>query len=51
MQDYIEEQRADFEANKEKLATQEEENLFKILPKKQQEKLIAKGLFNEKGKD
>ena len=50
MQDYIEEQRADFEANKEKLATQEEENLFKILPKKQQEKLIAKGLFNEKGK-
>ena len=50
MQEYIEEQRADFEANKEKLATQEEENLFRILPKKQQEKLIAKGLFNEKGK-
>ena len=50
MQAYIEEQRAAFEANKEKLATQAEEAIFKHLSKEQQEKLIAKGYFDKDGK-
>ena len=50
MQAYIEEQRAAFEANKEKLATQAEEAIFKQLSKEQQEKLIAKGYFDKDGK-
>ena len=50
MQEYIEEQRATFEANKEKLATQAEEAIFKQLSKEQQEKLIAKGYFDKDGK-
>jgi len=50
MQAYIEEQRAAFEANKEKLATEAEEAIFKQLSKEQQEKLIAKGYFDKDGK-
>ena len=43
MQAYIEEQRAAFEANKEKLATQAEEAIFKQLSKEQQAELIKEG--------
>lgn len=50
MQEYIEEQRAAFEANKEKLAIQAEEAIFKQLSKEQQAKLIAEGYFDENGK-
>ena len=50
MQEYIEEQRAAFEANKERLATEAEEKLFKALSKEQQEELILRGLFDRKGK-
>ena len=50
MQEYIEEQRADFEANKEKLATEAKETIFKNLPKERQEELIAQGLFDKEGK-
>ena len=50
MQAYIEEQRAAFEANKEKLATEAEEAIFKQLSKEVQAKLIAKGYFDENGK-
>ena len=50
MQAYIEEQRAAFEANKEKLATQAEEAIFKQLSKEQQAELIAKGYFDKDGK-
>ena len=50
MQAYIEEQRAAFEANKERLATEAEEAIFKQLSKEQQEKLIAKGYFDKDGK-
>ena len=50
MQAYIEKQREAFEANKEKLATQAEEALFKQLSKERQEELIAKGYFDKEGK-
>ncbi|EIW91080.1 peptidase C10 family protein, partial [Capnocytophaga sp. oral taxon 412 str. F0487] len=50
IQAYIEEQRAAFEANKEKLITEAEEAIFKQLSKEQQEKLIAKGYFDKDGK-
>ena len=50
MQAYIEEQRATFEANKEKLATEAEEAIFKQLSKEVQAKLITKGYFDENGK-
>ena len=50
MQEYIEEQRAVFEANKEKLATEAEEKLFKALSKEQQAELIKEGYFDENGK-
>ena len=50
MQEYIEEQRAAFEANKEKLATQAEEAIFKQLSKERQAELIAKGYFDKEGK-
>ena len=50
MQAYIEEQRAAFEANKEKLATEAEEAIFKQLSKEVQAKLITKGYFDENGK-
>jgi|GEM_PF-252932 putative pyrogenic exotoxin B len=50
MQAYIEEQRAAFEANKEKLATQAEEAIFKQLSKERQAELIAKGYFDKEGK-
>ena len=50
MQAYIEEQRAAFEANKEKLATEAEEAIFKQLSKEQQAELIAKGYFDKDGK-
>ena len=50
MQAYIEEQRADFEANKEKLATEAEEAIFKQLSKERQAELIAQGLFDKEGK-
>ena len=50
MQAYIEEQRAAFEANKEKLATEAEEAIFKQLSKERQAELIAKGYFDKEGK-
>ena len=50
MQAYIEEQRAAFEANKEKLATEAEEAIFKQLSKERQAELIAKGYFDKDGK-
>jgi putative pyrogenic exotoxin B len=50
MQAYIEEQRAAFEANKEKLATEAEEAIFKQLSKEQQVTLIKEGYFDENGK-
>ena len=50
MQAYIEEQRAAFEANKEKLATQAEEAIFKQLSKERQAELIKEGYFDENGK-
>ena len=50
MQAYIEEQRATFEANKEKLATEAEEAIFKQLSKERQAELIAKGYFDKEGK-
>ena len=50
MQEYIEEQRADFEANKEKLATEAKEAIFKQLSKERREALIAQGLFDKEGK-
>ena len=50
MQVYIEEQRAAFEANKEKLATQAEEAIFKQLSKERQAELIKEGYFDENGK-
>ncbi|UZD41823.1 C10 family peptidase [Capnocytophaga ochracea] len=50
MQAYIEEQRAAFEANKEKLATEAEEAIFKQLSKERQAELIAQGLFDKEGK-
>lgn len=50
MQEYIEEQRAAFEANKEKLATQTEEAIFKQLSKERQAELIKEGYFDENGK-
>ena len=50
MQAYIEEQREAFEANKEKLATQAEEALFKKLSKERQAELIARGYFDKQGK-
>ena len=50
MQAYIEEQRTAFEANKEKLATQAEEAIFKQLSKEQQAELIKEGYFDENGK-
>ena len=50
MQAYIEEQRAAFEANKEKLITQAEEAIFKQLSKEQQAALIKEGYFDENGK-
>ena len=50
MQAYIEKQREAFEANKEKLAIQAEEALFKQLSKERQEELIAKGYFDKDGK-
>ena len=50
MQEYIEEQRAAFEANKENLATEAEEAIFKRLSKGQQEELILRGLFDRRGK-
>ena len=50
MQEYIEEQRATFEANKEKLATQAEEAIFKQLSKEVQAELIAEGYFDKTGK-
>ena len=50
MQEYIEEQRVAFEANKEKLATEAKETIFKNLPKERQAELIAQGLFDKEGK-
>ena len=50
MQAYIEEQRATFEANKEKLATEAEEAIFKQLSKERQAELIKEGYFDENGK-
>ena len=50
MQAYIEEQRVAFEANKEKLATEAEEAIFKQLSKERQAELIAQGLFDKEGK-
>ena len=50
MQEYIEEQRAAFEANKERLATEAEEAIFKQLSKERQAELIAKGYFDKEGK-
>ena len=50
MKAYIEEQRAAFEANKEKLATEAEEAIFKQLSKERQAELIAQGLFDKEGK-
>ncbi|WP_460485685.1 C10 family peptidase [Capnocytophaga sp. HP1101] len=50
MQAYIEEQREAFEANKEKLATEAEEAIFKQLSKERQAELIAQGLFDKEGK-
>ena len=50
MQEYIEEQRSAFEANKEKLATQAEEAIFKQLSKERQAELIKEGYFDENGK-
>ena len=50
MQEYIEEQRSAFEANKEKLATQAEEAIFKQLSKERQAELVKEGYFDENGK-
>lgn len=50
MQDYIEQERENFEKNKEALKIQAEEMIFKQLPKEKQEELIAKGYFNKEGK-
>jgi len=50
MQAYIEEQRESFEANKEKLATEAKEAIFKQLSKERREALIAQGLFDKEGK-
>ena len=50
MQPYIEEQRVAFEANKERLATEAEEAIFKQLSKERQAELIKEGYFDENGK-
>ncbi len=50
MQDYIEQERENFEKNKEALKIQAEEMIFKQLPKEKQEELIAQGYFDKEGK-
>lgn len=50
MQDYIEQERENFEKNKETLKIQAEEYIFAQLPKEKQKELIEKGYFDEKGK-
>lgn len=50
MQDYIEQERENFEKNKETLKIQAEEHIFAQLPKEKQKELIEKGYFDEKGK-
>lgn len=50
MQDYIEQERENFEKNKEALKIQAEEHIFAQLPKEKQKELIEKGYFDENGK-
>ncbi|MDO4881561.1 MAG: C10 family peptidase [Capnocytophaga sp.] len=50
MQEFIQNERESFEANKEKLIQQAEEEIFKQLSKEKQAELIKKGFFDEKGK-
>lgn len=50
IEDYVNQERENFEKNKENLKAQAEELIFKQLPKGKQEKLVEQGYFDKNGK-